>query len=40
MQYIGTFNILQMIGYNMAKLELPPAIKIHPVFNVAVLKKY
>ena len=29
-----------MIGHNTAKLELPLVIKVHPVFNVALLKKY
>ena len=29
-----------MIGHNAAKLELPPGIKVHPVFNVALLKRY
>ena len=29
-----------MIGYNAAKLELPPVMNVYPVFNVAILKKY
>ena len=29
-----------MIGCNVAKLELPPGIGVHPVFNVVLLKRY
>ena len=29
-----------MIGHNTAKIELPPRIKVHPIFNMALLKKY
>ena len=39
-QNVGSFKVLQMIGCNAAKLELPPGIKVHPIFNVALLKKY
>ena len=39
-QYIGPFKVLQMVRRNTAKLELPPRMKVHPVFNVALLKSY
>ena len=39
-QYIGLFKVLQMVGRNAAKLELPPGMKVHPIFNVALLKRY
>ena len=39
-QYVGPFKVLQMVGCNAAKLELPPGMKVHPVFNVALLKRY
>ena len=29
-----------MVGRNAAKLELPPRMKVHPVFNIALLKRY
>ena len=29
-----------MVGHNATKLELPPGIKVHPIFNVALLKRY
>ena len=39
-QYVGPLKVLQMVGRNAAKLELPPGIKVHPVFNVVLLKRY
>ena len=39
-QYFGPFKVLQMVGHNAAKLELPPWMKVHPVFNAALLKRY
>ena len=29
-----------MFGCNAAKLELPPGMKVHPIFNIALLKRY
>ena len=29
-----------MIRCNAANLELPPGLKVYPVFNVALLKRY
>ena len=37
---LGPFKVLQMVRRNGAKLELPPGMKVHPVFNVALLKRY
>ena len=39
-QYVGPFKVLQMVGRNAAKLELLPGMKVRPVFNVALLKRY
>ena len=39
-QYVGPFKVLQMVRHNAAKLELPPGMKVHPIFNVALLKRY
>ena len=38
-QCIVPFKELQITGCKVAKLELPPAMKVHPVFNVAFLNK-
>ena len=40
LKYIGLFKVLQMVGHNAGKLELPIEIKVHMVFNVALLKRY
>ena len=40
LQYIGPFKVLQMVGRNAAKLKLPPGMKVHPIFNIALLKRY
>ena len=37
---IGPFPILEKYGDNAFKIDLPPDIHIHPVFNVADLKPY
>ena len=37
---IGSFPILEKYGNNAFKIDLPPNIHIHPVFNVADLKPY
>ena len=39
-QYMGQFKALLMVECNSAKLELQLAMKVHLVFNVALLKKY
>ena len=39
-KYVGPFPILRMVGNNACELELPEAMKIHPVVNVSQVKKY
>ena len=39
-QYIGPFKVLQMVGCNAAKLELPLGMKVYPVLNMAFFKRY
>lgn len=38
--FIGPFTIITMVGRNAAKLELPKSMRVHPVFNVSLLKPY
>ena len=38
-KYVGPFPILRMVGDNACELELPEAMKIHPVVNVIQVKK-
>ena len=37
---MGLFPILRIVGDNACELELPEAMKIHPVVNVSQVKKY
>ncbi len=36
----GPFKMLQLIGKNALKLDLPPNVKVHPVFNVSFTFPY
>ena len=38
--YEGQFKIIAKVGKISYKLELPPHLKIHPVFHASVLKPY
>ena len=38
--FVGPFQVLQEIGRNAAKLDLPASMSVHPVFNVLLLRKY
>ena len=39
-RFVGPFRVVQLVGDNAVKLELPPAMKIHPVFNISLVKHY
>ena len=39
-KYEGPFPILRRVGKVSYKVELPPRLKIHPVFHVSNLKPY
>ena len=36
----GPFKIIKIIGPNSYKLQLPPSMKVHPVFNTIKLRPY
>lgn len=38
--YTGPYEVIEMCGTNAAKLKLPEDAKIHPTFNLELLKKY
>ena len=38
--YYGPYTVLEMHGPNAARLELPAGCRLHPVFNLDLLKKY
>lgn len=38
--YFGPYEILEMKGPNAAQLKLPDGCKLHPTFNVELLRKY
>ncbi|XP_073298458.1 uncharacterized protein [Primulina huaijiensis] len=37
-RYYGPFKIIKRVGVVAYKLELPPTVKIHPIFHISVLK--
>ena len=38
--YVGPFKVVQAVGRNAFKLDLPVALRVHPVFNVSLLRRY
>ncbi|XP_073056862.1 uncharacterized protein [Primulina eburnea] len=36
--FFGAFKIIKRVGVVAYKLELPPTVKIHPIFHISVLK--
>ena len=38
--FLGPFQVIEEIGRNAVKLDLPVSMSIHPVFNVLLLRKY
>ncbi len=39
-KFVGPFGIIEAIGANAMKLELPPTWRIHPIFIVSLLKPF
>ena len=39
-KWVGPFPVSELVGKVAAKLELPPNLRIHPVFHVSLLKPY
>ena len=38
--YVGLFKVNQAVGCNAFKLDLPVMLRVHPVFNVSLLRWY
>ena len=38
--YVGPFKVVRAVGRNAFKLDLPVALRVHPVFNVSLLRRY
>ena len=39
-RFIGPFKVIELVGSNACRLDLPPTMRVHPVFNVQLLKIY
>ena len=37
-KYLGPFKILEKLSDSTYKLDLPPKVKLHPVFNISLLE--
>ena len=38
--FVGPFRVIQEIGRNAMKLDLPASMSKYPVFSISLLKKY
>jgi len=38
--FFGPYEVLEMHGSNAAKIQLPPGCRLHPVFNLDLLRKF
>ena len=38
--YVGPFKVIQAIGRNIFKLDLPVVLRVYPVFNILLLHQY
>ena len=39
-RFVGPFRVFRATGANAFELELPMTMKVHPVFNVSLLRLY
>ena len=39
-RFVGPFRVIQLVGDNAVKLDLPSSMGVHPVFNISLLKLY
>ena len=39
-RFVGPYKIKEIVSSNAVKLELPNAVKIHPVVNVSRIRRY
>jgi len=40
LRFIGPYKVVKVINPVAVQLELPPALRVHPVFHVSLLRKY
>ena len=39
-RFVGPFRVLCTVGANAFELDLPMTMKVHPVFNISLLRLY
>ncbi len=38
--FVGPFTVSALVGSNAVRLNLPSSMRMHPVFNISLLKRY
>ena len=39
-RFVGPFTVASLVGSNAVRLNLPSSMRVHPVFNISLVKLY